>query len=250
MALIEEMEKQGVWLFRYRSTLPLLALVAAALLVVRTELNPELFSLKETPKELYYELGCLAVGLLGLLIRIYTVGHTPKNTSGRNVHEQVADALNTTGAYSLVRHPLYVGNFFMWLGPAMLTGHVWFIVTFCLAYWIYYEKIMFAEEAFLRRKYGEEYINWSLTVPAFIPNFKNFTKASLPMNWRKIIKRERNGLLALVAIFCAFDVAGELIREEQDYNWIFIYATVASMLAYIVIKLIQKNTDWLVEDRG
>lgn len=249
MALVEEMEKQGVWLFRYRSTLPLIALLAAGALVVRTELNPELFALKETPNEIYYELGCLVVGLLGLWIRVYTVGHTPKNTSGRNIHEQVADALNTTGAYSQVRHPLYVGNFFMWLGPAMLTGHPWFILTFCLAYWIYYEKIMFAEEQFLRGKYGEEYVRWSLTVPAFIPNFRNFTKPSLPFNWRKVLKRERNGLLALMAIFAAFDAAGELIRDENDYNLIFQIGTAVSLVYFIVVKLIQKNTDWLVEDR-
>ena len=34
-----------------------------------------------------------------------------KNTSGRNTHDQVADSLNTSGIYSIVRHPLYVGNF-------------------------------------------------------------------------------------------------------------------------------------------
>ena len=56
----------------------------------------------------------LAVSLLGEAIRIITVGHAPRNTSGRNTTEgQVADVINTSGIYSIIRHPLYVGNFLL-----------------------------------------------------------------------------------------------------------------------------------------
>ena len=103
----------------------------------------------------------LAVSLLGQLIRIFTVGFAPKNTSGRNtVNGQIADELNTTGIYSLIRHPLYLGNFFMWLGPVLFLRSVGFLIVFFLLYWLYYERIMFAEEQFLRRKFGEVYDKW------------------------------------------------------------------------------------------
>ena len=154
MALQEEFEKQGLWLFTYRSILPLIILVIGTILYLRTEIYPETFVLEETPYEIYYETICLLVSLFGLVIRIYTVGHSAKNTSGRNTEQQVADSINTTGIYSAVRHPLYLGNFFMWLGPAMLTGNFWFIIAFGLFYWVYYERIMFAEEQFLRKKFG------------------------------------------------------------------------------------------------
>src|SRR5690554_7017051 len=123
MPLQEELEKQGVWLFRYRSILPVAILLIGTFLYLRTEIYPETFFLEDTPYELYYESVCLIISLAGLGIRIYTVGHTPQNTSGRNVKGQLADSLNTTGMYSIVRHPLYLGNFFMWLGPALMTGN-------------------------------------------------------------------------------------------------------------------------------
>jgi hypothetical protein len=41
MPLQEELEKQGVWLFRYRGTLPLVILGIGGLLYFQTELNPE-----------------------------------------------------------------------------------------------------------------------------------------------------------------------------------------------------------------
>lgn len=248
MALQEEFENQGNWLFKYRSYLPLIVLLIGTCLFLRTEIYPETFILKETPYEIYYEIFALLISLLGLYVRVYTVGYTPKNTSGRNTKQgQIADTLNTTGIYSIVRHPLYVGNLLMWLGPAMLTGHFWFIIAFCLFYWVYYERIMFAEEQFLRRKFGEKYIDWSKDVPAFIPDFKNFKKSDYPFSWRKVLNKEKNGLFALFIIFTLFDVAGELIKKETDYNYFLITMCVLTGLSYIVLKFLKKKTDLLNE---
>jgi hypothetical protein len=78
MALQEELEEQGKWLFKYRGTIPLIILVIGIVMYVRTELHPETFFLEETPYEIYYEMFCLFLSLIGLGIRVYTVGHTPK----------------------------------------------------------------------------------------------------------------------------------------------------------------------------
>lgn len=59
MALQEELEKQGNWLFKYRSFLPLIILLIGTILYLRTELYPETFFLEETPYEIYFERLCL-----------------------------------------------------------------------------------------------------------------------------------------------------------------------------------------------
>jgi len=247
MALQEEMEKQGVWLFRYRGILPLIILFVGAILYLRTEIYPNTFFLEGTPYEIYYESFCLLVSLLGLAIRAYTVGHTPKNTSGRNVKTQVADTLNTTGIYSIVRHPLYLGNFFMWLGPALLTGNLWFIIIFCLIYWLYYERIMYAEEQFLRRKFGKNYTDWAEKVPAFFPKFKKFQKNDLPFSWKKVLKKEKNGLAAVFLVFCTFNISGELIERGHDYNYFVAVMCILSSLMYIILKYLKRCTSLLDE---
>lgn len=247
MALQEEFEKQGIWLFRYRGTLPLIILVIGSLLLIRKEFKPELFFLTNESQILIFEMICLAVSLLGLLVRIYTVGHTPVNTSGRNTEKQVADSLNTTGIYSMVRHPLYLGNFLMWLGPALLTGNLWFVVAFCFFYWIYYERIMYAEEQFLRRTFGETYLSWSANIPAFIPKCKGFVKPNLPFSWKKILKKEKNGLAAIFLIFTVFDVAGELIHGTSNYNYFLIGSCVFTVLLYAILKILKYNTNLLNE---
>ena len=248
MALQEELEKQGNWLFRHRSSLPLIILVLGTILYLRTEIYPETFILEGTQYEDYFEFMCLAVSLFGLGIRVYTVGHTPRNTSGRNTAEgQVAEVLNTTGIYSVVRHPLYLGNFFMWLGPAMMTGNFWFIIAFCFFYWIYYERIMFAEEQFLRRKFESTYTNWAERVPAFIPNFKNFVKPGHTFSWKKVLKKEKNGLLATFLIFCFFNVSGELVEREYYFRFYLLCGCVFSILLYGVAKFLKTQTRFLDE---
>jgi len=248
MALQEEFEKQGLWLFRYRGVIPIIVLMIGAAIYVRSSLFPGNSMLELQPYKFYYELFCLLIGLLGLLIRAYTVGHSARNTSGRNVKKQVADSLNSTGIYSLVRHPLYLGNFFMWLGPALLTAHPWFILAFCLFYWLYYERIMFAEEQFLRKKFGQQYLDWSAKVPPFFPKRMGFVKPAYPFSWKKVLKKEKNGLAALFLIYCAFNVAGELIQETMNFNYIFLGGAALSFVLYFVLKFLKYHTQALKEE--
>jgi len=248
MALQEEFEEQGNWLFKNRSLLPLIILVVTLGYYLYSKKVGTIFLADFNADDFNYQMGCLLVGFFGLLIRIYTVGYTPEKTSGRNEKGgQLAETLNSTGIYSLVRHPLYVGNYFMWLGPALLTGNFWFIVSFTLLYWLYYEKIMFAEEQFLRGKFGDMYLNWAKTLPPFVPHFKNFKKPELSFSWRKVLKKEKNGFAAMFLIFALFDISGKFIQGQDDYNFVFIYGTVLGIVLYAILKFLTKRTSMLDE---
>ena len=248
MALKEEMQSQGNWLFKYRGTLPLVILVFGLILYIQRESNPDFILGHGTIYELVYDYICLAIGLLGLYIRVYAVGHTPANTSGRNTAQQEADEVNSSGIYSIVRHPLYLGNFFMWLGVAMLVANFWFIIAFCLAYWVYYERIMYAEEAYMTGKFGEKYTQWASVTPAFIPNFKTFKKPILKFSWKKILRREKNSLAALTLLFAMFDILGQIINGEYKFNYVFTGLCIASMLLYLVLNYLKYKTNVLSEE--
>ena len=239
MVLQDTFTKQGNWLFRYRGTLPLI-IILVGLIVYSIEIYVErhyfIFTKNYFDQYLYF---CLAVSLIGVFIRIYTVGHTPKNTSGRNVKNQVADTLNTTGIYSVVRHPLYLGNFFSWLGPVLFTGNIWFAVSVCFLFWIYYERIMYAEESFLLNKFGKTYLNWADKVPAFIPNFKLFVKPNTGFNWKKVLKNEKNGILALFMIFSIYDLLGNFLIQNNSFNYVIIFGFVFFILMYVLIKILK-----------
>lgn len=248
MALIEELEEQGNKLFKLRSYFPIifLALAVLAFYMEAKDGNPLL-------RNQTYWLISLAVGIFGLLIRVFTVGFTPKNTSGRNTTGgQLADELNTTGIYSLVRHPLYVGNYFMWLSPAMLCGNLWFITAFTLLYWVYYERIMFAEEAFLRGKFGDTYLSWASGVPAFVPRLGTPSSPRYPFSMKKTLKKEKNGVFALFTLFFLFDY---LQRGFVENNWNLVqnnwfWGFVISGIFYFILKFIKRGTTLLEDGRG
>ena len=198
------------------------------------------------------ELIFLGVSLFGQLIRILTVGFTPKNTSGRNtVNGQLADELNVTGIYSLLRHPLYLGNFFMWLGPVLFLRSVGVTIVFGLIYWLYYERIMFAEEQFLRRKFGDIYDKWSEKVSSFIPWTFHFIRPGLPFSIKNVLKREYNSFVNIFVIFIVLDVFRNYFLSERIYltkMWIWIF--VAGGVIWLVVRTIHKQTKWLeVEGR-
>lgn len=242
MPLQEEMEKQGNFLFRYRGSLPLIILITAFVVFA--------FRINTTIYPNWYPYVCFGVSCLGLFIRIYAVGHTPKNTSGRNTKEQIADEINTTGIYSIVRHPLYVGNFFMWLGAGMLTYHFWFIMFFIAFYWIYYERIMFAEEQFLRKKFGEQYIRWATATPAFIPNMSKFVSSSNTFSLKKILRKEVNGLMNVFIVFSIFDFMYYYMLHKTAgiHNYFWVAGFLLCLLVYIIIKILSKNTSLMSDE--
>ncbi|MDR2361289.1 MAG: isoprenylcysteine carboxylmethyltransferase family protein [Prevotellaceae bacterium] len=248
MALQEQFESQGNWLFRYRGILPIIILVAGIAVLVYSKTDPSNFFYNKTAQEVaWYNGACILICLIGLAIRVYTVGHTPANTSGRNTTEQVADSINQTGIYSIIRHPLYVGNFVMWLGIALATYNFWFVIVFALIYWIYYERIMFAEEQFLRRKFGETYIAWAAKTPAFIPNFKLYTTSRVSFSWKKALKQEKNGLVALFLVFSLFDVIGQVGRGGHDYNYILYGICATTLIMYCILRYLKRKTHVLNE---
>jgi protein-S-isoprenylcysteine O-methyltransferase Ste14 len=239
MALQETFEKQGNWLFQRRSFIPLIIVVLGGSWYVYS-----LYCRDILIHSWQVDFLLLCIGLLGLCIRILTVGFTPKGTSGRNTGAgQIAEQLNTDGIYSMVRHPLYLGNFFMWLAPVLILSDLWFTLFFCLFYWIYYERIMFAEEQFLRKKFGDIYLDWAKKTPALFPKFSLYKKSDLQFSLKNVLKREYNGFFGLVFIMTLFRVIGFAIITKQFYldkHWLLIFSI--GFIIFILLKMLKKFT--------
>jgi protein-S-isoprenylcysteine O-methyltransferase Ste14 len=245
MALVHEFENSGNWLFKRRSWLPALMIIAGIIMMYLGNRQALIFDMRD-------EFIFLGVSFFGQVIRILTVGFTPKNTSGRNtINGQIADELNVTGIYSLVRHPLYLGNFFMWLGPVLFLRSIGVTIVFGLIYWLYYERIMFAEEQFLRRKFGDIYDYWSEKVSSFIPFSFKYISPGLPFSVKNVLKREYNSFVNIFVIFTLLDLFRNYFLSERIYlTSMWIYMLVAAVVIWLVVRIIEKRTHWLdVEGR-
>lgn len=239
MALVHEFERSGNWLFKRRGWLPLLVFIPAFFIIYFSD--PGRYRFNPVSEMIF-----LGVTMIGQIIRAITVGRVPGGTSGRNIKGQIASVLNTSGIYSVVRHPLYLGNFLMFLGPVLFVRSVWFTILFALAFWLYYERIMFAEEQFLRKKFGEDYDNWSSHVPPFIPSFRNYVPANLPFSFRFMVRREYNGFGNIFITFAILDFIRNYIttgRYMLTPVWQWLLA--GGIALWLILRILRKRTTLL-----
>jgi protein-S-isoprenylcysteine O-methyltransferase Ste14 len=246
MALVNSMEKNGNWLFRYRGQIPVLLFLLSIPAIWFTNYDWIEF---DEDKQFLWLIIAASISALGQIIRAIAIGTSNKHTSGRNTKEQVAEALNTKGIYSTVRHPLYLGNYLMWIGIVIYVLNPWFVLVVSLLFWLYYERIMFAEERFLERKFGEQYLSWSNTIPAFIPSFKRYEKSPIPFSLKTILRREYSGVTATIIgfLFVAIIRDYKLNGGFENNNMYWIVLSVALFIS-LFFRTLKHNTKVLHED--
>jgi protein-S-isoprenylcysteine O-methyltransferase Ste14 len=240
--LTDQLQTQGQWLFRWRSFLPL---ILAPLILVALLQRCEHFT--SVTIERLMELMCLAVALLGLVIRVMTVGFVPKGTTGRGTKSMRAETINMTGMYSIVRHTVYVGNCIIFLAFLLLVGQWWLTVVGSLVYWLYYERIMIAEESFLYDTHGETYQEWAARTPAILPRLRNWVSPRMPFSWRSVLRREYTTFFLIVLLFTATDMAEEVILHKVitiDPMWTALFGIAA--VVYFGCRS-AKKFGWLTE---
>lgn len=238
MALREEFETAGNWLFRWRSYLPI-----ALIIVIFSGLQSTGYPYQEN---IYLDLAALSLSFLGLATRCAVVGQKPKNTSGGNVRKQRAEVLNTKGLYSIVRHPLYLGNFLIWVGLSLVLRKWWVSAIVCLIFCLYYERIAFAEEEFLRKKFKDSYLQWAAVTPAFIPKFKNWQPAELAFSWKKVLGKEYAGFFAVIMSFTIIKMLISLIYRRNlsiEPVWVMLFST--GLTIYLTLRFLKRCTSFL-----
>jgi protein-S-isoprenylcysteine O-methyltransferase Ste14 len=237
MPLLEHFEISGKWLFRRRGFLPLLLF-----LILYSGLRGFHYFNGSHFDETLFELACFVLGLSGQAIRVHAIGHVAPRTSGNGRRIQ-AQSLNITGLYSVVRHPLYLGSYLMWLSAALLSRNLWVVIVITLAFWLYYERIMFAEESFLRREFGTSYDRWAHHTPAFLPDVRLWKPPAEPFHWRDVLLRERSAFAALALTFAVFDAYVDASARGglPELLWLSLVAVAASI--YLVTELDKQLRD-------
>lgn len=261
VALIQSFEKSGNTLFKYRGQIPALIFLLAIpiLCFSNSDLYMQLFVGQRHFFRIIMTILAFAVSLSGLLLRAYTVSTTPKGTSGRNTDKQVANHLNTKGIYSVVRHPLYLANYLIWAGILIFSMNLWAFLIISLVYWVYYERIMFAEEAFLRNKFGQEFEDWASRVPAFIPSWGLFEKGDMNFSFKTFVRREYVTLFSTVFSFVIVDYLIFVLSYVRFFGykisvseWIrpSLYILAFCLVGMLSIRTIKHHTKLLDSDKN
>jgi len=104
----------------------------------------------------------LAFFLAGWALRIWAQMHLRYRLPIKTI-------LTTTGPYAHVRNPIYIANTLILVGICILEELIWLVpvvIGFCA---VVYTLVVRYEEAHLKSKYGERYIEYLHRVPRWLP---------------------------------------------------------------------------------
>jgi len=236
--LLDQIPRSGDWLFRWRGQLPLLMLPLFLLGLWDAGLADPL-----SPAVRAWQVAALAVALAGLVIRVVAIGTAPAGTSERSTTNPRASELRTSGLYSIVRHPLYLGNTLTAVGFACFTT-VWHLpVIVALIGILYHERIAAREEVFLEGRFGEAFLRWADRVPAMIPRLSGYVRSTTPFVWRRVVGREFHGLFVIGAVLFVLDLARAALATGRlvfDPIWTALFLLTAAI--FVVCSVLKKTT--------
>jgi hypothetical protein len=120
-----------------------------------------------------------------------------------------------------------------------------------LIFWLYHERIIFTEEAFLRKKFGDTYMEWANQTPVFIPKFSGYIKPTLPFSLKTVLSREANSYLAVIVLMSLMDSVSNMVVTGQAYlsiGWSYLLGV--SFVLWLLLRILKKYTQMLrVEGR-
>jgi len=225
-----EADRLGYYLFFFRGAYIYITIAIATVFAL---LSRDAGPFADAAADRAWLWAAIGVACAGALIRIITSGFAALGTSGRVKSAPEAAELNTTGPYSLVRNPLYVGRIVNYTGLAMLSGNwVFSVAVFVLSVLIYI-RISLYEAAFLRAKFGGQFEKWASETPLLLPRLSGWVKPRYAFWWKRMIWREQHKLFQLAAgIFLAW-----FARRGFDFTaiaptemiWVYAFGVVLAL---------------------
>jgi protein-S-isoprenylcysteine O-methyltransferase Ste14 len=181
-------------------------------------------------------------GLAGFLIavpgqaaRVVTIGLAYIIRGGKD-HKVYAEDLVTSGLYSHVRNPMYVGNFFLIVGLAVASNSwVFALIGVPLALGMH-KAIVAAEESFLRNKFGAQFDAYCAHVPRWVPRLSGLarTVGGMQFDWRRVVAKEYAATFdwfSAVAVVVLLNLwRGDVLDDHEGLT--------AAMVAVIVVRLV------------
>jgi len=224
--------KLGAFLFKHRSFTPLPFIVAVFFLF-----EP----VNYWKYNLWVNLLGLVLTLFGEAIRIISVGYSFHGTSGRESYLR-AENLNVSGIYSLVRNPLYIGNFFIFSGLMVVFANAVSLMLIALFLYIQYYFVILTEENYLKEQYGPQYEEYCRHVNRIIPKFKNYQKNKNEFSLKKVVFKENDSIFNLFIMFLLVLLYKEKVFLGYIENSsLFIIAGSIALASYIILKIVKKR---------
>ncbi|MBL9091358.1 MAG: isoprenylcysteine carboxylmethyltransferase family protein [Planctomycetaceae bacterium] len=139
---------------------------------------------------------------------------------GRKVGGRREAALTTSGPYSVVRNPLYVGSLLIGLAFTLWLGSLTALAALALAALHYAFVTVPDEERFLRRTVGAALFDeYCRRTPRFLPNLRLYQSPAEQPVYLKALRNETRRIVRLLAAAVICSALGALRQMEAWPTW-------------------------------
>ncbi|OGW98216.1 MAG: hypothetical protein A2Z81_02575 [Omnitrophica WOR_2 bacterium GWA2_45_18] len=177
--------------------------------------------------------------LKGNLFRMSARGH-------KKTHSQNSQSLVTTGPYSLVRNPMYLGSFLMGAGFVLMLWPWWCLPFFAWLFYLRFKRQVMIEEEFLSRTFGDEYKAYMNKVPAIFPSLKKKERVKIKEVFNKeelFITKEKRGLIGWPILALVLETFQEkLVFGATDFFQTFFTFLGTAIIFFLGFGLIYQKT--------
>lgn len=156
----------------------------------------------------------MAVGgtvfLIGLALHFWSKGCLIRNS-----------LVTICGPYRLVRHPFYLANLLIDEGICVISGNLWLVALYVVAFLFVYLPTIQKEEQYLIGARGDAYVSYARRVPALVPYRIHAVFGPLDFAWANAMReKEVSRLLRILAIPTYFVMVAALFhgtpRDDTD----------------------------------
>ena len=183
------------------------------------------------------------IALAGAATRFVAVGFAKPFTSGRENFLK-AENLNTGGLYSIVRNPLYVGNFLVYNGVLIAYASPAALALFNAFFIANYYFIILSEENYLEKQFGEVYNEYRRAVPKVLAKFSLYRKNDHPFSLTRAVFKEKNTTCYWIFFFAVAMLIKQYRLNDGAIRHFWWYAVpVLALFALNVILTATRKTD-------
>ena len=153
------------------------------------------FLAKDTVLEPAWFIAGAAITLLGEGLRLWAAGHLRKNKQ-----------LTTTGPYSHVKNPLYIGTLLITVGYSAMAMNYWIMIAGFVWFFIYYAPYKKKQEnEKLIGSFGAAWTEFDKAVPDYLPRLSPYPSRGTN-RWSWEVVKENSEHETAVAVFIGFAV--------------------------------------------
>ena len=213
--------------FQYKKLRLIFGWIGGAIIIMNSDINVDGFCVG------------IPIAVLGEMIRIWASGFIEKK----------GKLFASSGPYAYVRNPLYVGNFLLGLGVAVVMGRIWILAAYVVGFIVLYSGTIREEEKELRERFGAPYAKYLKEVPRFIPRITPYSgRQKSSFNVKLILKhREYVTIIFLFLIFIGqylwqkLGVQGESVSQHLLALIVECFLILAAVLEKVFRKSIDKQ---------